>query len=39
VVVAIDSVGVLVMAMAGYAFAKLAFHGKRLMFGLIALFN
>jgi multiple sugar transport system permease protein len=35
VVVAIDSVGVLLMAMAGYAFAKLAFRGKRLMFGLI----
>jgi multiple sugar transport system permease protein len=35
VVVAIDSVGVIFMAMAGYAFAKLAFRGKRLMFGLI----
>jgi multiple sugar transport system permease protein len=35
VVVAIDSVGVVLMAMAGYAFAKLAFRGKRLMFGLI----
>ena len=35
VVVAIDSAGVLLMAMAGYAFAKLAFRGKRLMFGLI----
>jgi multiple sugar transport system permease protein len=35
VVVAIDSVGVLLMAMAGYAFAKLTFRGKRLMFGMI----
>ncbi len=35
VVVLIDSVGVLLMAMAGYAFAKLAFRGKRVMFGLI----
>lgn len=35
VVVAIDLTGVFLMAMAGYAFAKLAFRGKRLMFGLI----
>jgi multiple sugar transport system permease protein len=35
IVVLIDSVGLLLMAMAGYAFAKLRFRGRGVMFSLV----
>ena len=35
IVVLIDSVGLLLMAMAGYAFAKLPFRGRGVMFSLV----
>ncbi|NUP51806.1 MAG: carbohydrate ABC transporter permease [Catenulispora sp.] len=35
IVVAIDFVGLLLMAMAGYAFAKMRFRGRGVMFGMV----